>query len=68
MQAKMHGVMTFLASLELTRRRDVSLRQVRHFGELWLYRGEGDGDDPGEAKTEGAAESDAPRRPEGGAE
>jgi segregation and condensation protein A len=40
-QAKMHAVMTFLASLELTRRRDVSLRQAQHFGELWLYRGEG---------------------------
>lgn len=36
--AKMHGVMTFLASLELTRRRHLFLRQVRPFSELWLYR------------------------------
>ena len=40
--AKMHGVMTFLASLELTRRRVVFLRQVRPFSELWLYRRERD--------------------------
>ena len=33
-----HGVMTLLASLELGRRREVSLRQVRPFAELWLYR------------------------------
>ncbi len=32
--------MTFLAGLELTRRRDVRLRQVRPFAELWVYRGE----------------------------
>jgi segregation and condensation protein A len=38
--AKMHGVMTFLASLELTRRRRLFLRQVRPFSELWLYRRE----------------------------
>jgi segregation and condensation protein A len=37
-QAKMHGVMTLLASLELTRRRDVFLRQVAPFSELWVYR------------------------------
>jgi segregation and condensation protein A len=38
--AKMHGVMTFLASLELTRRRRLFLRQIRPFSELWLYRRE----------------------------
>ena len=38
--AKMHGVMTFLASLELTRRRRLFLRQVSPFSELWLYRRE----------------------------
>ena len=32
-----HGVMTFLAGLELTRRRRVILRQVRPFSELWVY-------------------------------
>jgi segregation and condensation protein A len=38
--AKMHAVMTLLASLELTRRRRLFLRQVRPFAELWLYRRE----------------------------
>jgi len=33
-----HGVMTFLAGLELTRRRVLFLRQSRPFTELWLYR------------------------------
>lgn len=37
-QAKMHGVMTLLASLELTRRRTVFMRQVSPFSELWIYR------------------------------
>jgi hypothetical protein len=32
--------MTLLASLELTRRRRLLLRQVRPFSELWLYRRE----------------------------
>lgn len=33
-----HGVMTFLAGLELTRRRILLLRQTRPFSELWIYR------------------------------
>lgn len=33
-----HGVMTFLAGLELTRRRILFMRQSRPFTELWLYR------------------------------
>lgn len=37
-QDKMHGVMTFLAGLELTRRRVLFLRQTRPFQELWMYR------------------------------
>ncbi len=37
-QEKMHGVMTFLAGLELTRRRRIRLRQVAPFHELWIYR------------------------------
>ena len=43
-------------SLELSRRRDLSLRQVRPFSELWLYRredGEEDVEAPGEATGEG---------------
>ncbi len=38
---RMHGVITFLAGLELTRRRRVKLRQVKPFAELWVYRGLG---------------------------
>jgi segregation and condensation protein A len=34
---KMHGVMTFLAGLELSRRRRVHLRQRDPFEELWLH-------------------------------
>lgn len=53
-EARMHGVMTLLASLELTRRRTIFLRQVNPFSELWIYRRkEEDGDD------EGAGEGDA---------
>jgi segregation and condensation protein A len=37
-EGKMHGVMTFLAGLELGRRRVVRLRQSAPFHELWLYR------------------------------
>jgi len=33
-----HGVMTFLAGLELTRRGLLLLRQTRPFSELWIYR------------------------------
>ncbi len=33
-----HGVMTFLAGLELTRRRMLVLRQAKPFAELWIYR------------------------------
>ena len=33
-----HGVMTFLAGLELTRRRILFLRQTKPFSELWIYR------------------------------
>jgi chromatin segregation and condensation protein Rec8/ScpA/Scc1 (kleisin family) len=50
-QGKTHGVMTFLASLELTRRRDLFLRQARPFGELWLYRRDEEGDEGGDAAT-----------------
>jgi segregation and condensation protein A len=35
-----HGVMTFLAGLELSRRRVLLLRQTKPFAELWLYRRE----------------------------
>jgi chromatin segregation and condensation protein Rec8/ScpA/Scc1 (kleisin family) len=40
-----HGVMTFLAGLELTRRRLLFLRQTRPFSELWIYRRDDEGSD-----------------------
>jgi segregation and condensation protein A len=51
---RMHGVMTFLAGLELTRRGRVILRQVRPFSELWVYgrkQNEGDVSKDGAHKT-----------------
>ncbi len=42
---KMHGVMTLLAGLELSRRRSILMRQVKPFAELWLYRRDDEGDD-----------------------
>lgn len=53
-QDRMHGVMTFLAGLELTRRRLLFLRQARPFSELWIYRRE-----EGDAEPEPMAEEDA---------
>lgn len=41
---RMHAVMSFLACLELAKRGRVLLRQERHFGTLWIYRGEDDED------------------------
>jgi segregation and condensation protein A len=35
---KLHGVMTLLAGLELSKRREVTMRQSRPFAPLWLYR------------------------------
>jgi len=49
-EEKMHGVMTFLASLELTRRRLLYLRQTRPFSELWIYRREEEDVSPEEAE------------------
>lgn len=46
LEARMHGVMTLLASLELTRRRDLYMRQVAPFSELWLYRRDEEGEAP----------------------
>ena len=37
-EGRIHGVMTLLAGLELSRQRAVSLRQSRLFSELWLLR------------------------------
>lgn len=51
-QEKMHGVMTFLAGLELTRRRMLFLRQTSPFAELWIYRREDGPDDELEDELE----------------
>ncbi|MEE8147880.1 MAG: ScpA family protein [Longimicrobiales bacterium] len=53
---RMHSVMTFLAGLELTRRRVVFLRQVKPFTELWVYR-TGDGGVEMEEDAEGMTDS-----------
>lgn len=37
-ESKMHGVMTFLAGLELARNRKIKLRQTKMFSDLWIYR------------------------------
>ena len=52
-----HGVMTFLAGLELTRRRILSLRQTRPFSELWIYRRD-DGPEDGDAALESLDDTD----------
>jgi segregation and condensation protein A len=43
---KAHAVMTLLAGLELSRRRELFLRQVTPFSELWLYRRREDDETP----------------------
>lgn len=61
-QERSHGVMTFLAGLELTRRRLLFLRQTRPFAELWIYRrddeeeGGGEGSSPESDDVAAAAE------------
>ncbi len=65
---RIHGVMTFLAGLELTRRRRVKLRQVKPFAELWVYRGVGateETDEDTEARREDGSEALAPEGHEG---
>ncbi len=58
-----HGVMTLLAGLEMSRRRELFLRQVSHFSELWLYRR---GEEDEVPSVEGAvAASEEPEAPPG---
>ncbi|HSW31482.1 MAG TPA: segregation/condensation protein A [Longimicrobiales bacterium] len=57
-EEKLHGVMTFLAGLELTRRRLLYLRQTKPFAELWIYRREDPGED--EAVEDEAGEESVP--------
>jgi segregation and condensation protein A len=35
---KLHGVVTFMAGLELSKRRQISMRQSEPFADIWLYR------------------------------
>jgi segregation and condensation protein A len=64
-EAKMHGVMTLLASLELSRRRQVLIRQVSPFSELWLYLREGDDEfDEAAAALDDEGSSDQAERPD----
>ena len=57
---KMHGVMTFLAGLELTRRRLLFLRQTAPFAELWIYRREDAGEEEGAQAEEAEPVASAP--------
>lgn len=58
---RMHGVMTFLAGLELTRRRQIQLRQTGPFEDLWVHlRDDAPGDPAGEDTFPGASEDDEP--------
>ncbi len=43
---RVHAVATFLAVLELARRRELALRQSRHFAPLWLYARQAETDQP----------------------
>ena len=43
-KTRIHAVMSFLAALELAKRGRVRLNQERHFGTLWIDRGESDED------------------------
>jgi segregation and condensation protein A len=66
-QEKIHGVMTFLAGLELTRRRLLFLRQASPFSELWIYRREEEQDAPpgeaGDAEVREENEEEGAARP-----
>jgi segregation and condensation protein A len=46
---RLHGVVTFIAGLELAKRRRVAMRQREPFTELWLYRGKDTGADATDA-------------------
>jgi len=66
-EERMHGVMTLLAGLELTRRRLLILRQSRPFTELWIYRSDREGawEEPGAPPEPGATADETPSTREG---
>jgi chromatin segregation and condensation protein Rec8/ScpA/Scc1 (kleisin family) len=35
---RLHGVVTFMAGLELAKRRQLAMRQSEPFADIWLYR------------------------------
>jgi chromatin segregation and condensation protein Rec8/ScpA/Scc1 (kleisin family) len=35
---RLHSVVTFMAGLELSKRRQISMRQSEPFADIWLYR------------------------------
>jgi segregation and condensation protein A len=46
---RLHGVVTFMAGLELSKRRQVAMRQSEPFAEIWLYRIEDEESDAADA-------------------
>ncbi|HSJ25083.1 MAG TPA: segregation/condensation protein A [Longimicrobiales bacterium] len=54
---KLHGVVTFMAGLELSKRRQLSMRQSEPFADIWLYRR--DDVDPDEADVDGTGMDEA---------
>lgn len=65
-ESRMHGVMTFLAGLELSRRHRVLLRQVRPFSELWIHRRDPEEEPGGESGRDGEPEGEGPAPARGG--
>jgi len=63
---RMHGVMTFLAGLELTRRRMLVLRQTRPFADLWMYRRDDAEDESMESEAPASEAESASSAPEEG--
>ena len=60
--------MTFLAGLELTRRRVLLLRQTRPFSELWIYRRNEQVEEERWSEAEASDETRPEPQADGGAE
>jgi segregation and condensation protein A len=60
-EEKMHGVMTLLAGLEMSRRRELFMRQVAPFSELWFYRRREEDEIPAPVREASSEEPDIPR-------
>jgi segregation and condensation protein A len=54
---KLHGVVTFMAGLELSKRRQLSMRQSEPFADIWLYRLD-EAEPDGEMEEAHAADAD----------